>query len=224
LDDFAKSPGSEGSATVSRRKERNEAQVTDVSITRDDVRGRARADELSMTDPQKALKVARAIRHPWYRCQALSKVAEHWGTQTQRLGLLEEALAAAQEQQEINRIVTVSAWPLGVMVGIDPDAVREHLQRLVHLANSEEHTLRRADALHWVAFAVRNNPSLLAAVVPSLVQALFGGHGWRIDRLIRATVEIVERSMPEVVDRLIEHHADGSKKRAFVASLRKPRG
>jgi hypothetical protein len=117
------------------------------SITREDVRGRARSDELSLTDPQKALKVVRTIRHPWYRCQALSKVAEHWGIKPQKLDLLKESLAAAQEQQEINRVVTVSAWPLGVMVGIDPDTIRDHMNRLVHLANREAHTLHRADAL-----------------------------------------------------------------------------
>jgi hypothetical protein len=197
--------------------------MSDPSITPDDVRGRARTDKLSLTDPREALKVARAIRHPWYRCQALSKVAEHWGTNVQRLGLLEEALAAAKEQQEINRIVTVSAWPLRVMVGIEPDAVREHLQRVVHLASREAHTLRRADALYAVARAIRDNSSLLAAVVPALTEALLNGHGWRIDRLIRLTVEIVKSSMPEVADKLIEHHSDGSKKLAFVASLRKAR-
>jgi hypothetical protein len=194
------------------------------SISRDDVLGRARTDKLSLTDPQAALKVARAIRHPWYRCQALSKVAEHWGTKAQRLSLLEEALAVAQEQQEINRVVTVSAWPLGVMVGIDPNAVPKHLQRLVDLASREAHTLRRADALHAVASALRNDPLLLAAVVPALTGALLGGHGWRIDRLIRSTVEIVKPFMPEVADKLVEHHSDGNKKIAFIESLRKANG
>src|SRR5688572_1353761 len=90
--------------------------MAELPITAEDVRGRARAGDLSLTDPREALKVARAIRHPWYRCQALSSVAEAWGTQGQKREVLEEALAVAAEQSEINRIVTVSAWPLHVMV------------------------------------------------------------------------------------------------------------
>jgi hypothetical protein len=197
---------------------------TDASITSNDVRGRSRADQLSLTNPQEALKVARAIRHPWYRCQALSKIAEHWGTIGQRLALLDEAIAAAQKQPEINRVVTVSAWPLAVMVRIAPDAIPAHLQRLIHLAGREPHPLRRADALYAVANAVRENPSLLADVVPSLTGALLSGHGWRIDRLIRRTVDIVKGPMPEVADKLIEHHSEGSKKSSFIESMRKPNG
>jgi hypothetical protein len=193
--------------------------MTDPSITRADVRGRATVDELSRTDPREALKLARAIRHPWYRCQALSKVAEHWGTKAQRIEVLEEAFTAAQEQEEINRIVTVSAWPLRVLVSVAPEDAAAHLQRLVTLANDEPHTLRRADALSALARSVQNSRLLMQAVVPSLVQALLGGRGWRIDRLIRLNLEIVRRSMPEAVTGLIEHHSDGQRKRAFLKSL-----
>jgi len=193
--------------------------MSDPSITRDDVRGRSRVDQLSLTDPQEALRVARAIRHPWYRCQSLSKVAEHWGSKQQRLDVLGEALDAAQEQREINRIVTVSAWPVRVMAGVASDVVATHLSRLVNQANGEAHTLRRADALYALASAVRDNPSLLALVMPSLTRALLGGHGWRIDRLIRCTVEMAKASMPELLVELIEHHSEGRKKQALVVSM-----
>jgi hypothetical protein len=193
--------------------------MVEPAITRADVRGRARAGDLSRTDPREGLKAARAIRHPWYRCQALSSVAEAWGTQTQKLEVLEEALAVAGEQSEINRIVTVSAWPLRVMVGVAPKAVAAHLRRLVRLAEQEPHTLRRADALSAVAFAVRQEPSLLAQISPSLVNALLNGRGWRIDRLIRDAVELLSPSEPDVVERLIEHHREGQKKRALLKSL-----
>ncbi|MBS0416305.1 MAG: hypothetical protein JSR66_01240 [Proteobacteria bacterium] len=190
-------------------------------ITRDDVRGRALAGKLSSSNPQEALKVARSIQHPWYRCQALSRVAEHWGTKAQKLDLLEEALASAQMQEDINRVITVSAWPLRVMVGIAPDAVALHLDRLVELGKGEDHTLRRADGLYAVAWAVRGSPELLAVVIPSLLEALMAGCGWRIDRLIRSTVDLVDVAAPEVVDQLIAHHSEGSKKRALIALFRK---
>ena len=193
--------------------------MIDPSITPADVRGRTTVEKLSLTDPEEALKVARAIQHPWYRCQALSKVAEVWGTRSEKIEVLEEALAVAGKQSDVNRIVTVSAWPLRVMVTVAPQAVATHLGRLVTLAESEPHTLRRADALSALASAVRNQPSLLAAVSPSLVTALLSGHGWRIDRLIRDAVGILRESMPDAAARLIDHHSDGQKKRAFLKSL-----
>jgi hypothetical protein len=193
--------------------------MVDPAITRADVRGRARAGDLCRTNPREGLKVARAIQHPWYRCQALSSVAEAWGTKTQKLEVLEEALAVAGEQSEINRIVTVSAWPLRVMVGVAPKAVAPHLCRLVSLAEQEPHTLRRADALSAVAFAVRQEPSLLAQISPALVSALLNGRGWRVDRLIRDAVELLSSSEPDVVEKLIEHHREGQKKRALLKSL-----
>ncbi|MBL8467802.1 MAG: hypothetical protein JNM73_08355 [Methyloversatilis discipulorum] len=133
--------------------------------------------------------------------------------------MLEEALAVAGEQSEINRIVTVSAWPLRVMVGFAPDDVAVHLRRLVTLAEQEPHSLRRADGLSALAFAVRQESSLLALVGPSLVGALLSGRGWRIDRLIRDAVELLSESMPDVVEQLIEHHGEGREKRAFLKSL-----
>jgi hypothetical protein len=190
--------------------------MADPSITDADVGGRARAGQLALTDPREALKVARTIQHPWYRCQALSSVADVWGTRAQKLEVLEEALAAAAEQVEINRVVTVSAWPLRVMAAVAPAEAAVQLRQLVTLAAQEPHTLRRADALSAVAFAVRHEPSLLAEVGPSLVDALLRGRGWRIDRLIRDAVELLDDSMPDAAKSLIEHHADGQRKRAFL--------
>lgn len=51
--------------------------MVDSSITKEDVAGRARVRKLVLTEPREALKIARAIRHPWYRCQSLAMVAEH---------------------------------------------------------------------------------------------------------------------------------------------------
>lgn len=193
--------------------------MTDRSITTAGVRGRATAYQLAEVNPREALKVARSISHPWYRCQALAKVAEVWGTKRQKMDVLEEALAAAQEQSEINRIVTVSSWPLAVMRRVDLEAVAAHLRRLVSLAEREPHTLRRADALAHLAGAARNEPSLLAVIGPSWVNALRHGRGWRIDRLIRDAVELLGASMPEVTEQLIEHHGEGRHKRAFLQRL-----
>lgn len=193
--------------------------MVDSSITKEDVAGRARVHKLVLTDPREALKVARAIRHPWYRCQSLSVVAEHWGNATQRRDVLVEALRSAEDQTQINRIVTVASWPLRVMASINVDAIPQHLRRFVELANQELHTLRRADALFALANSVSGRPELLVLVVPSLVNALLLSYGWRTDRLIEWSLQMVKTVMPEALEPLVARHRAGSKKRRLEASL-----
>ena len=101
------------------------------TITREDVAGRTKVGKLAPTDPAFALKTARAINHPWYRCQSLSTVAEHI-EKSRRLDVIIEALKAAKEQSEINRIVTVSAWPMRQLVDIQPEFAESEINSLKH--------------------------------------------------------------------------------------------
>jgi len=195
--------------------------MSDPSITRQDVQGRAQVDALALAEPKEALKVARKICHPWYRCQSLTKVAEHWGSKSQRMAILIEALESAQLQPEINRIVTVSAWPLRLMASLEIDTTAAYLVQLVGQANEEPHGLRRADALFAVASRLENYPTLQALVAPSLTAALLQRHGGRVDRLIRFTVEILKDTIPESLSPLIAHHREGRKKQLLVASIGK---
>lgn len=193
--------------------------MVDSSITKEDVAGRARVHKLALTEPREALKVARAIRHPWYRCQSLSIVAEHWENAAQRKEVLVEALRSAEEQTQINRIVTVAGWPLRVMTSIDIDAVPQHLGRFVELANQEPHSLRRADSLFALANSVSGRSELLVLVIPSLVDALLLSYGWRTDRLIEWSLQMVRTVMPEALGPLVARHRPGSKKRRLEESL-----
>lgn len=195
--------------------------MSDPLITRQDVQGRAQVDALAPVEPKEALKVARKICHPWYRCQSLTKVAEHWGTKSQRMAILIEALESAQLQEEINRIVTVSAWPLRLMASLEIDTTAAYLVKLVEQANEEPHGLRRADALFAVVSRLENYPTLQALVAPSLIAALLQRHGNRVDRLIRFTVGTLKDTIPEMLSPLIAHHHEGKQKQLLVASLRK---
>ena len=194
--------------------------MMDRSITSADVNGRARVVAIAQTEPAEALALARNIRHPWYRCQSLATVAEHLRKRQEAIELVEEAFNTAQLQTDTNRIVTVSAWPLRVIASMDLTLAAEHITTLVHLANTEPHTLRRADALYMLARAVEDKTALLELIVPSLRQALLTGNGWRIDRLIRKTVDLIRNSMPEQLDALISHHSEGRQKRNLIAGLR----
>jgi len=193
--------------------------MVDSSITREDVAGRARVAKLVLTEPREALKIARAIRHPWYRCQSLSMVAQHWGNAAQRKHVLLEALRSAEEQTQINRIVTVASWPLRVMASIDRDGVPQHVSRFVALANREPHSLRRADSLFALSKSVSGVFELLVLVIPSLVDALLLSYGWKTDRLIAWSIPMVRMVMPEALGPLVARHRPGSKKQRLEKSL-----
>jgi hypothetical protein len=186
-------------------------------ITTEDVAKRGRVHNMAPSDPDGALKVARTIRHPWYRCQALSFVAEHTSTIPKKLKLLSEAFETARMQEEINRAVTVSAWPLRVLVPLDASQAKERLIELVAQADKELHSLRRADALYSLATAATGHETLISLVEPSLVRALLEGRGWRIDRLIRNTIQL--RISHENTQRLLAHHGDGREKRKFLETM-----
>lgn len=169
--------------------------------------------------PADALKIARSIKHPWYRCQALAQVAAVWGDKQQKTTLLNEAMEAAASQDEINRVVTASSWPLREMVRYVPGEAKRHLGRLVAVANREAHTLRRADALYAVAATASDVPSLLDLAMPSLIKALLQSHGWRTERLIRAIAPMVKRAYPDDLPALLAHHRDDRKKRQLLVQL-----
>jgi hypothetical protein len=63
-------------------------------------------------------------------------------------------------------------------------------------------------------------PLAFTLVGAALSRRLLSGRGWRIDRLIRKSVETLLVSMPDVADQLIAHHSDGGKKTALIESLR----
>ncbi|MGO4221986.1 hypothetical protein AB4Y64_09045 [Lysobacter sp. TAF61] len=192
--------------------------MSEQEITRRDVTERARVRKVAEQDPRRAVEIARGIKHPWYRCQALSIASEHLAGRDQEKTLL-AALEAAKEQHEVNRVVTVSSWPIQVLSGTSPDLAARRIEELVSLANSEPHNLRRAHALQALAFAVRDHPNLLGLVVPALVEALLGGGGPRIDRCIEDTFELVRAAKPESLKAIAMHHKANRRRERLLESL-----
>lgn len=181
-------------------------------ITKEDVIGRSQVSKLVNTDVAHAAKTAHSIKHPWYRCQSLAMVAEY-SSEKHKVNILLEALEVAKEQSDINRIVTVSSWPMKHLAKVRPDIAKGNIKSLVDLANEEPHTLRRSHALSSLAWSVSESTEHLSLIIPSLVTALLSGYGWRIDRIIRSSLQLVQGVQPESVAALIAHHSDNSKKR-----------
>jgi hypothetical protein len=187
-------------------------------ITESDVRGRAQVDRLALVDPAAALRLARTIAHPWYRCQSITAAAEHLSGDDQ-VGALWAAFAAAKEQAEPNRVVSVAAWPVRVMGRVDAQRAGQWICELVAIAATEEHNLRRAHALQSLAFATSSHPELLRLAIPALVEAVLGGHGPRIDRVIRDTWNLVASTHPGLLRSLAAHHKPGGPQRKLLASI-----
>lgn len=192
--------------------------MAEMEITREDVAGRAKVHKLAVDDPKGAVALALRIKHPWYRCQALSCAAEQMAGSERQKWLL-KALEVAREQSEANRIVTVSSWPIRVLGGSSPSIAAQHVAELVGLAETEPHTLRRAHALQALAFSVADHPGLLELVVPTLVEALLSGHGWRIDRCIRDTFEMVRRARPDLLRGVALHHKPNRQQKRLLESI-----
>ncbi len=157
---------------------------------------RAQVHDLAAVDPGRAEAVARAIRNGWYRCQALSRVAEYTRDPARRLHLIQEAFAAAAEQAEPNRIVTASSYPLGVLCRMDGrlDDVQREVDRLLAVIGSEPHSLRRGDGLHALAGGLWHGPPAIErSLLEAAATAYLTGHGWRRDRSLMFVVQKLAR-------------------------------
>lgn len=148
------------------------------------VRGRASVRKLSEDDPAEALNLARQIQHPWYRCQALSNVAEHCADRAAKLLILQEALEAARSQSEPNRVVVVSAWPLSAMATDFRKEALGVVYELLDVCESEHHGLRKLDALSALIQATMSLDKARELVLPKFEEAASRSHGWRSDRLV----------------------------------------
>lgn len=92
--------------------------------------------------------LARKMAEPWFRCQALTFAAEHTADVVQRRKLLRQAFQAADRCDEPNRIVSVAAWPLGMLATVGEISWFEReFERLLALIATEPHPIRRGDAL-----------------------------------------------------------------------------
>lgn len=168
------------------------------------VRGRSRVRDLVRDDPGSAAAEARKIAHPWYRCQSLATVAAELASNDGAAAMLREALAAAHEQSEPNRVVSVASWPLEVMVKRNVDGVEQETARLLELIAPEPNPLRRADALYLLLCAVFARETLRERVLEPLLAALQTTRGWKGRRLLGFTALTMARESRERAERILD--------------------
>ncbi|MCU1244963.1 MAG: hypothetical protein JWN02_873 [Acidobacteria bacterium] len=193
------------------------------ALTRHGVEGRSRVHDLVKSDVSAAWKTARAIEHPWYRCQALSTVgAALKGPQAEVS--LRQALAAAHELTEPNRIVTVASWPIGVFVRRGIGDVTAEVERLLSIIAAEPHTLRRGHALFSLLGAVFSDPRLRARVFAPLLPALTRSHGWRANRLMELTVVLMAAESPDAAAEVLRAMPEGRERRRAATFTKSSNG
>ena len=133
-----------------------------VLTSRTDTARRDRVAQIASARPETALDLARQIVDPWYRCQALAHVADGISDPQAKTRLLKEAFALATTIADVNRAVSVSAWPLKVLCrNTQAGNLTAETRRLLNLAQEEASPVRRADALNLVLGAVLTGPKKL---------------------------------------------------------------
>jgi hypothetical protein len=152
--------------------------------TQEGVLGRRRVDELLRSNVSEAEQAAVRIRHPWYRCQAISAVAGKTPDMASAKRLLLLALAAAREQDEPNRIVTVASWPLSILSSLDRGQTQHHVAQLLRVIADEPNCIRRADALLALLSAVHKDEELRRSVVTPLLEAIKESRGRKAPRIL----------------------------------------
>jgi len=124
---------------------------------------RNRVAAIARATPDEALKLARTIDDPWFRCQALSMAAVHVPDRRSRKVAIDDAFSAANELDEPNRVVTVSSWPVkalalaGLMASVSSEVAR-----LLQVVAKESSPVRRADALRYLLGSVSSAPTDVA--------------------------------------------------------------
>ncbi|RIX43462.1 MAG: hypothetical protein D3M94_16030 [Rhodocyclales bacterium GT-UBC] len=173
-------------------------------IRPEDVGGRAATDRLLPESPDKAYSVAHAINHPWYRCQALASVADATKSRSTALSILTESFSAAREQEEPNRVVSVAAWPLRILVKIDRSRAGAELEELLSRASTESHGLRRLHALNSLLGAVAEDAELRARAFEDYVSTAEQCRGWRAERTIAFMAEYIATMDIALAQRLLK--------------------
>ena len=120
---------------------------------------RAEVTAIVGSRPDEALRIARDIDEPWYRCQALACVAHHCVDREEKNRLVGEAFQAALGAPNPNRIVSVSSWPLKVVCkSQQAGLLRAEIGRLLGIIAQEPSPVRRANALNTMLGAVVSGP------------------------------------------------------------------
>lgn len=174
------------------------------------VQAREMAGQLARTDPARALATARAIRDPWYRCQALAQVGRYAGPDI-AARTLEEAIAAASEGGDGYRRLTVQAWPIRAAIERGLIGLAERwLKAALKQIETVNPIPSRAETLWWLwAAAFPGGPKLRSAVRTAVLAHCPPDRSWRAERLYRYMVATLAEEAPDDARALLAAMPEG---------------
>jgi hypothetical protein len=179
---------------------------------------------LAGTEPEKALAVARQIKDAWFRCQALSHVARYWPKPDYQR-LLQEAVTAADAQDDTYKQVTVSAWPIRAYLergSLSP--AKSLLEKYTSAATRIENMGSRSEALFMIFQAARPFAGdLWKPVFAALVAATEPALAWRQRRNIRNAIAMVAHEDASLVKKALARLSDERTTTAIERDLKNGR-
>lgn len=150
------------------------------------------AGRLAPTDPTRALATARAIKDPWFACQALAWVARY-APEDQFNRIIKEALRVSSDESDPYRVVAPAAWPIRAIVERNrQEMLPSVIPELVKRANDIENLGSRSEALFLLFQAVfPAGRKHWLAVFQSLREASAPLRNWRQRRNLGDALSIV---------------------------------
>jgi hypothetical protein len=161
-----------------RRRFFNDFRILEIMGTEGVIK-RELVGKLAGTESVRALEVARSISEPWYRCQSLAHVAWHLEDRKQFEKVIGEALAAAYEHDEPNRVVSVASWAVRAMIKKSDRRLGSVVDELLQKIQREANPVRQADALFYLFEAVFYEPRLRDRVLDALLAACERMNSWK---------------------------------------------
>lgn len=165
--------------------------------------------KLAGLEPEKALELARSISDPWYRCQSLAHVAWHLKDQPQSSKVIGEALTAAFELDQPNRIVSVASWAVRVMVKNGDPRLGLVVDELLNKIQLESNPVRQADALLFLFEAVYHEPQLRDRVLDPLLRACEQMKSWKRPRILSDVALVLAIDDPDRASQIIDTIGEG---------------
>lgn len=182
------------------------------------------SNRLALDQPGQALIVAREIESPWFRCQALSHVARYWPDEKYDR-LLDEAVRAADSQDDVFKRVAVSAWPIRAYLERgNPCPARKLLTKYTRASSAIDNMGSRSEALFMIFQASKPFAfDLWQPVFWALVDAAEPALSWRQRRNLRDAVAMVGSESPELAQQTLQKLSDEKNLSAIRSFLNKPR-
>jgi hypothetical protein len=165
--------------------------------------------QLAVSEPLKALEAARSISDPWYRCQSLAHVA--WNLEDRKLSekVIAEALAAAYEHDEPNRVVTVASWAVRAMVKKSDRRLSSVVDGLLDKIQREANPVRQADALVFLFEAVFYEPRVRELVLNALLRACEQMNSWKRPLILSDVALVFALDDPNRASQIIDLMGEG---------------